>query len=151
MGAAVIPIVIAYALVSAVSVERTWEESCEMTSETPGASDWPIGYCVEATIALRDELDLNVPEAGAEFIWGTFTAGAEPVVPLSHAWIELGAGYILDLTVGQFLKSSPILPLIQPDEPLHRRYTVVERNPRWAEDEDDAAGSDPFDAVGEVR
>lgn len=141
-----IPVVVMHAMAIALSVEHTWREATRFVAADLGTKpDWPIGYCVEASIALRDELDEKVPEAGCELVWGTFTAGVEPVVPLDHAWIELGGGWIIDLTIGQFFRSGDAPILVKPDGPLFDRYTAVERTPAWAESWQD---SDP---VAEAR
>jgi hypothetical protein len=142
----VIPVVVLHAVAIAFSVEASWKESCALVAEEePGAHEWPIGYCVEASIQLRDELDEKVPEAGAELVWGTFTVGVEAIVPLDHAWIELGGGWIIDLTLAQFFRSGEAPLLVRPDGPLFERYTAVERTPSWAESWQDS------DLVAEAR
>lgn len=141
-----IPVVVLHAVAVAFSVEHTWKESSRTVAADLGTiPDWPIGYCVEASIQLRDELDETVPEAGAELVWGTFTVGAEPTAPLDHAWIELGGGWIIDLTLAQFFRTGDVPILLPPDGSLTQRYTVVERSPSWAESWQDS------DLVAEAR
>ncbi|HEV2789882.1 MAG TPA: hypothetical protein VGV69_01115 [Solirubrobacterales bacterium] len=125
-----IPVVHTHALVIALSMEATWRESTEMT----GSKDWPHGYCVDASVALLEELGQKLPEAGAEYIWGTFVTkvGPGPVFAIEHAWLELVGGFVLDITVGQFFKKTPPLPLITPNSLIHPRYVVTERAPAWS-------------------
>lgn len=122
-----IPIVHAHALAVAIDFERTWAESSQMT----GSKDWPKGYCVEASIALRDELERDVPESAPEYIWGDFHVVGGSI---EHAWVELGGGYVLDVTAAQFFTSAPLLPLFPPWGDLAKRYVVNERDPDWARD-----------------
>lgn len=125
-----IPAVVLFAATIALSVERTWAASCALVAADLGTKDnWPEGYCVEATISLRDELNEQLPEVGAELIWGSFTINTSGP---KHAWIELASGYILDITLSQFFRGrAPIL--IRPDGPLGERFVVDERSPSWAD------------------
>lgn len=131
-----IPIVVLHATSIALFSEIVWRESAEQIAADLGKKpDWPEGYCVEATIQLRDELDEQVPEAGGEFTWGTFTVGIPPgrLTPLGHSWIELGSGHLLDLTLGQFFRAGTAPILISPGGPLFDRYSAIENSPGWAD------------------
>lgn len=131
-----IPVVVLHATSVALVSEIGWRESAEQIAADAGTkSDWPEGYCVEATIQLRDELDEIVPEAGGEFVWGTFTVGIPPgrLTPLDHSWIELGSGHLLDLTLGQFFRARTAPILIAPGGPLFERYSAEMNSPPWAD------------------
>lgn len=79
----------------AAGVERAFRESCMATG-----SSWPFGWCVEASVALRDELLDDIPEVEPSYVWGAF---GEPALRLvGHAWVALADGTILDVTAGQF-------------------------------------------------
>jgi hypothetical protein len=129
-----IPVVVIHALSQALAVEAIWKESSAQIAHDDGhEEDWPIGYCVDASIDLHEELIKKVPEAGAEFVYGFFYVGAEVRVPLSHSWIEVGGGFILDITLAQFFREgTERLPIVLPTEDLASRYLVIERNPSWA-------------------
>lgn len=105
----------------ALAMHDAWAESCwDVGFENGVAWNWPSGYCVEASVALRDELN----EAGiaAEYAWGTFDG-------FGHAWVVVD-GAILDVTAGQFrrvveqldLPLTEQLALVLPDDPLAALY-----------------------------
>jgi len=110
------------AFVVALAHEKSWEDSCR---ETGGK--WPDGYCIEASVGLRDELAEKLPDVGAELVWGEFEAVGQG---WGHAWVELGDGTILDLTAGQFLHDAPALLMVLPGDRLARKYRELER-PAW--------------------
>lgn len=121
-----IPIEAAIAFGLALSIEKTWQESSEMTG-----GKWPEGHCVEASMMLRDELRDKFPTCQPEFVWGQFIVRDRG---FDHAWIELKCEAILDMTAGQFFKDSDALMLILPTDDLANRYEEVERDPGWAEE-----------------
>lgn len=120
-----IPIVLLHALARALAVEASWREAAEMTG-----SDFPEGCCVEASVALRDELAEHLPECAPVYCWGDFLAGRAPAIcPVGHAWVEVCGGYILDITIGQFF-TEPRLPLVFPDTFVASLY-ALEQQPAW--------------------
>jgi hypothetical protein len=121
-----IPVVAVHALVRALAVEASWKEAAEMTG-----GPFPESCCVEASVALRDELAEHLPECAPVYVWGDFIAGIGPVTtPVGLAWVEVCGGLILDITVSQFFKTE-LLPLVFPDTFVGSLYRPRER-PAWA-------------------
>lgn len=119
------------AYLEAIIIEKAYYEASQELG-----TEWPAGYCAEASVDLLEVLDTTLPEAGAAFIWGKF-ALRPPRYQWSHAWIELGDGTIIDLTASQFLPDQPkdcTTVLIEPTDPLADCYIETERNPAWARD-----------------
>jgi hypothetical protein len=74
-----------------------------------GESTWPVGCCVDATYALVEELREKVPEAGPDYVWGTWGSPTDRRARAGHAWCALADGTIVDLTAGQWnFPGSPI-------------------------------------------
>jgi hypothetical protein len=118
----------------ALSVEHTWQEAAKETSPDDW-QNWAEGSCVEASIQLRDELVSRL-DVGAVFVWGEFIAGKEEaggMKGISHAWVEIKGGVILDVTAGQFFADSTALRMVFPGSWLFKRYEEIERDPEWAQ------------------
>jgi hypothetical protein len=85
----------------------SWRRACADTASD--VSEWPAGFCVDATYALVEELREKVPEAGADYVWGTWGSPTDRRARAGHAWCELADGTIIDLTAGQWhYPGSPI-------------------------------------------
>lgn len=123
------------ALARTIATEASWRMSCEMT----GGRSWPEGYCVEASIGLRDELVETCPEADPVFVWGDFYAGVDDNrARIDHAWVQIGGpelAVICDVTIGQFFQRghAPV-PIVLPHFPVYQRYTARDFDPSWARD-----------------
>lgn len=127
-----IPVVVLHALSRAIVMEAVWRQSAEAIAADVGMKcDWPEGHCVEASVALRDELAQHLPECAPVYVWGDFIAGLPPhTSPVGHAWVEVGDGYILDITINQFFKGTGRLPLVLPGTYVSSLY-VAEERPAW--------------------
>lgn len=110
-------------------VEKAFRESCIATG-----SEWPGGWCVEACVALHDELMEKIPQAGAEYVWGQ--VGEPEVRMVGHAWIELADGTWLDPTLEQFadyirLRWPTVVivgpSVVMPDDPIREAFHVVSK------------------------
>lgn len=89
------------AIDAAVKIARAVEKAFrESYLATGGPGRWPFGCCVEASVALRDELLELVPVARPGYVWGGF--GEAELRLVDHAWITLGDGTYLDVTGEQF-------------------------------------------------
>lgn len=115
--------------------ESTWEARLG-EEHVPGVHpSWPAGYCVEASIGLRDELAERLPCCEPVYVWGEFGRRGATV---GHAWVALGgreavsrreAAY-LDVTAGQFMAAAALgalergeeLALSLPGDPLYGFY-----------------------------
>lgn len=116
------------AFCEALIIERSYAEAAEELG-----TGWPAGCCVEASIDLRDVLDVSLVAAGAEFVFGKF-ALRPPRFEWDHAWVRLGDGTIIDLTAGQYLPDQPAgsCIVVRPGDPLVSCYVEIERDPKWA-------------------
>jgi hypothetical protein len=98
-------VVAAYAV--ALEVHDAWEETCfevALAAECGShVSDWPVGRCVEVSVALRDELAERLPQVRPFYVWGSMRG--EPLGVYGHAWVSLGDepdAPWLDVTARQF-------------------------------------------------